>query len=336
METTETTAGQTISQQKPARRFLLRGLFFLLALFAADRVVGLGLRYMLYHQKGGRQFEIVYAADQNKADVVVFGSSQAKMHYNPRILKDSLGMTAYNAGMHGTGVLYAEALFNMMLKRYTPKAIVVNIDPFFLYDKAEVRDRMSYLFPFQDRYLAELRPMYRYIAAEEELKNMSMLYRYNNVVSTLVANVAGKHKPNVVGFEPKEGSMKVLPTPEEIQQHIHDTTFYGPPANLALVQSLGRMVSKAREKGIAVVFVSSPMLYPFNEKASQTIVKTDSLAKAMHVPFLKMANTPQFTWKYAKYYEGAHLNNGGANEFTRMLVGKLRPLLGFQHKAVSN
>ena len=42
-----------------------------------------------------------HALKDCKADILIFGASQAQHNYNPRIIRDSLRMSCFNAGQDG-------------------------------------------------------------------------------------------------------------------------------------------------------------------------------------------------------------------------------------------
>jgi hypothetical protein len=84
------------------KRFLAHAAAFFLPLFAAafvlDWWISAGLRRSLAGELGA--WNEIYAGHIN-SDIVVYGTSRAVGQFDPHILSDTLGMTAYNLGMQG-------------------------------------------------------------------------------------------------------------------------------------------------------------------------------------------------------------------------------------------
>ena len=86
------------------------------------------MRYFYFKETNGREYRAAYAIEKEKADVVVFGASRAYRHYVPDIIEDSLKMSCYNTGNYGHTILYSYATLKVILKRYTPKLIILDVE----------------------------------------------------------------------------------------------------------------------------------------------------------------------------------------------------------------
>lgn len=102
------------------KKFLLKVGFFFLALIIVDRALGMVFAYMGEHAKGGYVGHHVYVTDKTNEDILIFGSSRAIHHYNPQIISDSLGMTCYNCGQNGNGIVLFYGMWQMIKERYQP------------------------------------------------------------------------------------------------------------------------------------------------------------------------------------------------------------------------
>ncbi len=56
--------------------------------------------------------------------IIILGSSRAENHYNSNIIADTLGMSCYNCGMSGNGILLNYGFYAMIMERYRPKFII--------------------------------------------------------------------------------------------------------------------------------------------------------------------------------------------------------------------
>lgn len=158
------------------KKFLVNILIFFGIVAAVDFAAGKVFWY-LQTKAGGRTGAEYYACKESNEDVIIMGSSRASHHYVPQIITDSLGLSCFNAGQDGNGIILQYGRWKMLSERYTPKMVIYDINPGF--DLAE-NDNMAYvdrLKPFAgDRrvrdYIGEIFPM-------ERLKLMSKMYRYN-------------------------------------------------------------------------------------------------------------------------------------------------------------
>ena len=74
----------------------------------------------------------------------MLGSSRAKHHVSPAILRARLFDSVYNAGINGQGFLYAIMLLDLWTRSHAlPKAILLHIDPQSLSRSEEELQRTS-------------------------------------------------------------------------------------------------------------------------------------------------------------------------------------------------
>lgn len=129
------------------KSFITKSLTLVFLIFIADRCTGFVLKYLYDNQKDEEYFFASEAMERQEAKLVVLGSSRAKNHYNPRILEDSLGISCFNAGRSGHFLMYQSAQLQVMLSRYTPEHIILDIVPYD-FTGGNNYDRMSALLPY--------------------------------------------------------------------------------------------------------------------------------------------------------------------------------------------
>ena len=96
------------------------GLFFLL-IAIVDIVFGYTMGAITKRIDIGGAGRNNYICDKMTDDVLIFGSSRAEHHYNAQMISDSLGVSCYNAGEGGCGIILAYGRLLMILERCTPK-----------------------------------------------------------------------------------------------------------------------------------------------------------------------------------------------------------------------
>ena len=77
-------------------------------------------------QVGMLQTDAHQALFKKKADVLILGSSRARHTYQPKMITDSTGLTAYNAGIDGHGMNYALIVMQSFLERCKPQVVLLD------------------------------------------------------------------------------------------------------------------------------------------------------------------------------------------------------------------
>ena len=187
------------------KKFILHILVFFAIVTAVDYVAGKVFRYIQI-KAGGRTGAEWYACKEMKEDIIIMGSSRAIHHYVPRIIADSLGMSCFNAGQDGNGIILQYGRWKMISERYTPKLIIYDVNPDFDFCR---NDNMAYvdrLKPFCEKesvkdYIVDILPM-------EKLKLSSQMYRYNYKFIEMVSDCVKGASDNLKGYIPLLGKIR--------------------------------------------------------------------------------------------------------------------------------
>ena len=172
---------------KYMKRFLLKVSIFFALIFIIDRVFGSVLSYMSEKTRGGYTEHFRYITNKTNEDVLIFGSSRAVHHYNPEIITDSLGLSCYNCGQDGNGIILFYGWWKIISERYHPKYIIYDITNG--YDLLVGEDNHKYLGWLKESYdNEEVKKIFADIDSTERYKMMSMLYRYNSKWHQIMAD----------------------------------------------------------------------------------------------------------------------------------------------------
>ena len=160
------------------KKFLINIICFCILIFVVDRSVGFCLDYLRGNAKGGATKLLHYIANESTDDVVIFGSSRANHHYVPQIIEDSLGMTCFNMGQDGNGIVLMYGRYQMLLERYNPKLIIYDVC---LFDYSANYDNLRYLDRLKNFYDRDcIRDEFMELAGwKEQIKMISKMYRNN-------------------------------------------------------------------------------------------------------------------------------------------------------------
>lgn len=293
------------------KKFLLKIVLFFAIVALVDFATGKLFRYVQANKAGGRTGAEWYACRESNEDIIIMGSSRASHHYVPQILTDSLGMSCFNAGQDGNGIILQYGRWKMILERYAPKVLIYDITPGFDLGK---NDNMAYidrLKPFCDdsevkKYVANIFPMERW-------KLISQMYRFNYKFLEMVSDCAQNGDDKQKGYIPLNGQIRKevvreSSMPKPCQMQFDDIKLH----------YLECLAQECKDSGTKLILVASPYF------------KGGSYDEEIFMPVCEMADKYGFRFYYFVESEFAnnqklfkdshHLNDEGAKVFTTELI----------------
>ena len=297
----------TSNSKTMAKRYLLKALLLVVLLIVSDRGIGYGLRWMYRHQQGGDYRSATRAIEEQCADVLILGSSRARHHYNPVIIADSLQMEVYNAGRDGCFLVYQWAQLQLILDRYTPRIILLEVTPYDFNLNPSDYDRLAGLLPYQD--CPSFKEVIRKKSPWEQWKCMSSIYPYNGQILSMVTSMDANETDWIDGFDPLQGSIV----------HPMETGNGGAIDQLdeEKVKLMYEIIDLCEEKGIELFMITSPYYIHFTH--SETLSRIQAICVERHIPYISYLNNLDYA--DGKLYQTAdHLNAEGANKFSTMVA----------------
>lgn len=262
---------------------------------------------------GVNQTNSVQALFKRKAEVLILGPSTANHHFDCQILKDSLGMTCYNAGRDGQNIIYNAMVLDAFLTRCTPKLVVVDVGTSSLSDVW-----MESLNDF-NCYYGVLKPVDEILDSIgtpiDKIKRLSGIYRYNKTWEWLLNAKVAKEVADLDGYRPMpvNADTKFSAKTQKGEFKMNDKCLH----------YLNHIVQTCQDKGIRLVFTHSPSL----------IIDSGNFGKEMrqyslkkNVPYLDWNGDTTFTNHPEWFYDMTHLNQKGAKVFTREFLRRAAPL----------
>lgn len=296
-------------------KFLLNLLIITGMIVIADQVVGGILQHYYFNQKSGLYYRTTYSIDSTNADVLVFGSSRANHHYVPQIFEDSLKMSFYNTGRDGNYILFNYAVFKAIVKRYTPKIVIFDINPGELNYDIDSYDRLSALLPYYKSH-TEIREIIELKSPYEKYKLISAIYPYNSSLLTIATGNSEQNKTrkaDIKGYVPLWNTIK--------DTILHSLEILDVPFDNVKINAVEQITDYCKKHKIRLIFVQSPIYC----KISQThgIEFFEKLNRDNHAIFWDFINYPDFLENPGMFQDAEHLNNSGATYFSRLVVNKI-------------
>lgn len=296
--------------------FLFRLFVLTLVLVILDQALGRLIGHYYFKVRSGSDYKTVYAVEQSRDSLLVMGSSRAYHHYVTSALEKGLGMEGYNLGRDGAGILYDYAVYQTICERSAPQMLLLDVNPDEL-DTREVTYQLLFqLLPHYDknRYIKEI---VRLRSPYERLKLCSRLYRFNSQLFYVAVNTifspAGADTGK--GYLPLYGSLNKKPEVWDGKQ---------PPVSKVLLQYFEALLDAAGKHNTEVVVCFSPIYRRYDSltASQQTMLR---ICREKGVRVLNFSQEQLFLGHPEYFRDVLHLNNEGAQIYTRMLLQALKP-----------
>jgi len=296
----------------------LATVLFILIIF--DLTIGGLLQHFYFKIKSGVSYRTTYAIEKTNADMIVFGSSRAENHYYPSFFEDRLKLSFFNTGRDGEeSCIYPYALLKGILKRYSPKIVILDVMYGELGNKLYGYEKLASLTPYY-RTHPEMRPIIELRSSYEKLKLTSGIYPFNSLIMNIVAgnlDTKGKGNVDVQGYLPKEPVLnfknKPIATIDLSEKYELDTI---------KVNVFRSFIKECLAANIKLYLVCSPY-YERHTGTDLSITEIKKMAEENNLRFFDFSQQPFFLAD-PKYFSNAwHLNDSGAKIFSKMLADSI-------------
>lgn len=253
-------------------------------------------------------------------DILVLGSSYAVREVIPSILTDSLGLSCYNAGEAGNGVICAWARYNMFLHHHTPRLILYALTPGS--DYVDMGNDYSKLLKSIKGYYGQdsiVATIYEDMGDPmDAIRLRSAFVRYNSAWILSAKEALRPMQQDMHGYAPFYSTF----TPYAIA----DTAGTEPVAidekKFAYFEALMR---DATSRGICVICFLPPHYY--NTYHAQSHEPALALCRELSIPVIDNYNDPDYQARPELFGDKEHLNHTGAQIYTAQLAEHIKNYL---------
>ncbi len=306
-------------KKSPYKYFALKcGIFFVIV-FCLDFTIGNTLRYFYFKQQSGLEYRTTYSIEKTMAAVVVFGSSKANHHYQPNIFTRELNLSFYNAGRDGNFIFYHYAVLEGILKRYSPKIIILDFTRSEFSRDQNNYDRISALLPYY-RTHKEMRNIIELKDPFEKIKLVSSIYPFNSLFLTIAAGNAQFNKTRM--FDNK-GYIPLMN--EWLRSVATDTSSATYTIDSVTMNVYKSFIADCLRSKVSLYVICSPYFIKYAHTDS-SIQLAQQIAKENGVPFLDYSENSTFIDNSKLFADPSHLNDNGAKIFSYMLADSIRKI----------
>ncbi|MCD8305459.1 MAG: hypothetical protein LUC49_02195 [Prevotella sp.] len=304
------------------KKFIIRLVAFALIMLVCDLITGFVGDRLFANAKGGETKRKIYVAREVNTDVLVFGSSRALHHYDPDVLSNELGMSVYNCGMDGMGIICAYGFYKLATARYFPKVVLYDVFPA---SDIILSDNTKYLRDLYHFYDCEgIDSIFLSIENNERYKMVSKMYRFNSELPMLVMdNLHPVHDYNN-GYSPVDREMAVASlsfSEEEGVKRVDSLKLY----------YLERLINECEGK-TRLIFTVSPLYENPDDKMLEP-VKT--LCREYDIPLLNHYTDTAFIHYRDFFYDRVHLNTRGATAYSKTVAHEIKHILSDKAKGAT-
>ena len=295
---------------------LMKSLIVLITVIVLDFIIGSILKTFYFRQTSGEGYHTTYSIEKTDADLLIFGSSTAIHNYVPETFKKQMNISAYNVGRDGISIFYDYAILKTILKRYSPKVIILDFDPQEFKKDQESYDRLSCLLPYYKKY-PEIQRIVDLKSPYEKYKLLSNIYPYNSSIFTIAIGNTEYNKT-------RRGDINgYVPINTIWDDPIKDSnTFLNYPADSNKIKIYKCFIEDCIRAKVELYIVASPLfIKPGYKNNSVTIGK--AIADKYHVKFLDYSKDSMFLNSPKLFADVSHLNDDGAVEYSNTVSDKI-------------
>jgi len=298
--------------------FFKKLLIFSIIVLSVDFLIGKCLRLLYFNETNGLHARTTYNLEKSREDVIILGSSRANHHYDSRILEEKFHLSSYNGGRDGNFLLFNIAQAKIILSRYTPKIIIIDLKIDDLFWNSQELDRLSSLLPYYRKNLI-IKDIIFMRGWTERIKLLSNIYPFNSEIVTIAAgnfefNRKRNNNNDIRGFVPLNSVIN--DTLSIYNYELKDLDF----VKIKLLQTL---LKECKQKKVKVCLVTSPY---FLKIGNSTLFENTIHNYFGNVKYISFLNDARFNDRKL-FADKFHLNNRGSSLFTNILVDSLRNLM---------
>ena len=259
------------------------------------------------------------------SEIIIFGASRAWLHIDPAIIEDSLGLSAYNLGLDGYAFDMQKCKWDFYVNRNKlPKVVIFSLDYFTLTKNNGLLNINQFL-PYIDDTIIYNKtknyqglswcdyhlPFVRYIDHFQSISDAVLSSRFPD------SNISKKRN----GFWGNPRTWN-----DDLKNAINKLNCIDSEIDSATVSNFDIFVADLLNKNIKVVFVYSPEYIEGHKIIKNRIEVFKIYTKIADKYKIKFFDYSYDSMSYdiSNFYNANHLNNKGANYFTRKFVSDIK------------
>lgn len=251
----------------------------------------------------------------DNVDFIVVGMSTAEHNYNIAIFEDSLQLQGYDCGSDGRNIYYDYiAVKNAIKNNKNLKLVISDIGRGGLTNAT--KDRISIVYPFYWKN-SIVRDVTKKLKGDRmDLLMSSSAYQMNSSIQNVWRLFHPLHSDEYKGF------IAYSFTDKTIDITNLKTSTDKLKVDESVLYYLEEMINECKNNDVRLVFVTSPTLTS-NKETSEYI---SGFASSHQVEYFDYSNCEQLITNTKLFKDYVHLNEKGADFFSKLLVSEIKRL----------
>lgn len=261
-------------------------------------------------------------------EIIIVGSSTANHHYISQRIQDSLGMSVYNAGLDGAFFIFQNCVINYLMETSNPSYIIWEIGEDCLSDnmpQSREYQKMAVLYPYYDN---------EYIHTAVDNRDNWQRYRMKSNVfrdnSSMIHDVLTS--VNSI-WRKNSNDSNIADSVNKGYRPLPNTGYDYPDVgcdsvaefvNTEKVLRLRNTIHACKEKGIQIIFTSSPRHYDADLLSLKQVGELKRIAIEENVPYLDFYSYKPIALNDSLFKDCDHLNERGAEAYMDVFIPALR------------
>lgn len=289
---------------------------FTLLVICSDYLFGICMNKIYSHTEKGDHGRNNYICNDANQDVLIFGSSRAIHHYDPSILEKNLGMSCYNCGEDGMGIVLSYGRYKLFQRKHQPKLIIYDIEVAYDLLKNENTKYLGFLRPFYDD--PEIKSIFEEVNPNEKYKMISHLYRYNSRWLDIIAQY--RSKSNIYSRDYKFAPLnRTIDYEPETYKFASDED-----CDDLKLKIWDKFLNDCERNNTKIVFVISPV---YGEKSNHVLKPFANLIQKHDVTLLDHFSDELFINNKELFADKMHLNTEGAKRLSEKVSLEIKSLI---------
>lgn len=266
----------------------------------------------------------IYSSNAD-CDIAIYGSSRAWVHINPQILKDSLGVSAYNFGIDGHN-FWLQYLRHKEFIRFNkkPKTIIMAVDIFSL-QKRETLYELNQFLPYM-LWNSNIQEFTESYIGFDQFDYYLPMIRYFGQYNLLIRTLIKIQDQNKTKFR-KNGYAAINRVwNDDLKRARKNRSSYKVKLDSASIVLFKKFIKECKNDSIELKFVYTPEYIEgqnFVSNRSTVLNLYKEIAKAYSIPFFDYSKDDICLDKNL-FYNASHLNSNGSYLFSLELAKDLK------------
>ena len=296
------------------KKILLFFTIIIVIICTIDILFGVASKYYVKNYRLPGDYELIdYLMKDSNDSIIILGNSVASNSLIPSIIEDSLRTTCFNGGANAQRMIYYRTMLDCILKRHTPKMIVLGIGPDALHE--DEMGRYEVLSPYYHTGYTIIDSCLESKSTHEKIFFKSNLYRYNTIwfrlllYNFITPNERG-HKGFIAMSQPLYPTkMKILEGTDSVSSiRLNDFKY---------------IVNTCKQNNIKLIIYFPPSFIHY-KKTSATIQIINKICKENNIPVYNDSHDTYFQQHNEWFHDNVHLAKEGAIVYSKLFISRIK------------